>query len=253
MADERTRYFRRLKRLRAAARRWSVLGAGLAGATAVLTPYQGIGLPDAAWAGGAGLAVALAAWRWSDLRAHAALPAPPVPDPPIAGQRLVAAVESHPVGRAALQEIRRQKGRFALRGSAVAVTWDRLDRARATLDGLADRLTGPGEVAKLEAAVAEHWLRDLGQRVASVERALPLTPSDQRPGLEESHRVLSTQFVDGVTAYERLVSAAATYVAEDGLPATASHPSLPRLTEATDLLRGFADGLAALRDFRTPA
>ena len=46
--DERTRYFRRLKRLRGSARRWSVIGGGLAAATAVLTPYAGIGIADAA-------------------------------------------------------------------------------------------------------------------------------------------------------------------------------------------------------------
>jgi len=45
--DERSRYFRRLKRLRSSARRWSVLGGGLVAATAVLTPYAGIGIADA--------------------------------------------------------------------------------------------------------------------------------------------------------------------------------------------------------------
>ncbi|MGW5673216.1 phage shock envelope stress response protein PspM, partial [Micromonospora sp. NPDC003776] len=54
MADERARHFRRLRRLRRSARRWSVLAGGLGGAAAVLTPYAGLGLPDAAWAGAAG-------------------------------------------------------------------------------------------------------------------------------------------------------------------------------------------------------
>ena len=49
--DERTRYFRRLKRLRNSARRWSVLGGGLVAATAVLTPYSGIGIAYAIWSG----------------------------------------------------------------------------------------------------------------------------------------------------------------------------------------------------------
>jgi len=75
--DERARYFRRLKRLRGSARRWSVLGGGLTAATVVLTPYSGIGIADAIWAGAAGASVALAWWRWSDHRALAALPAPP--------------------------------------------------------------------------------------------------------------------------------------------------------------------------------
>ena len=251
--DERTRYFRRLKRLRGSARRWSVLGGGLAAATAVLTPYAGIGIADAAWAASAGASVALAWWRWSDHRELAAIPAPPAPPPAIPGQRLVAVVERFPAGRTMLHEVRRQKDRYALRGSAVAQAWDRLDRASTTLTGLAGRLTGAGEAAVLEAAVAEQWLRDLGQRVASVEKALPLSPPDQRPGLEQAHEVLAGQFTEGVTAYERLVAAAASYVAEEGRPATDQHPSLTSLIEATDRLRGVAEGLSELRRPSTPA
>jgi hypothetical protein len=241
--DERTRYFRRLKRLRGSARRWSVIGGGLAAATAVLTPYSGIGAVDAVWAGAAGASVALAWWRWSDHRALAATPAPPPPDPALAGQRLAAAIERFPAGRTVMNEVRRQKGRYQLRGSAITEAWDRLDRASATLVALAGRLTGPGEAALLEAAAAESWLRDLGQRVASVERALPL-----EPGLAESHAGLVAQFTDGVEAYERLVAAAAHYVAEDGHPvADLKHPAFAGLVDATDRLRGLAEGLSELK------
>ncbi|WP_433296804.1 phage shock envelope stress response protein PspM [Actinoplanes sp. CA-030573] len=247
--DERTRYFRRLRRLRNSARRWSVLGGGLVAATAVLTPYSGIGIADAIWAGAAGSSVALAWWRWSDHRALAALPPPPAPDPALSGQRLAAAIERFPAGRTVMNEVRRQKSRYALRGSAVAQAWDRLDRASATLTGLAGRLTGPGEASLLEAATAERWLRDLGQRVASVERAIPLSPAG---GLEESHAALADQFTEGVTAYEQLVAAAASYVAEDGHPLVESkHPALSSLVDATDRLRGLAEGLAELK--RPPA
>ena len=252
MADERSRYFRRLRKLRGSARRWSVLGGGFTAATAVLTPYAGIGLADAAWAAAAGASVALAGWRWSDHRALAAEPAPAAIEPAIPGRRLVAVVERFPAGRTALQEVRRQKDRFALRGSAVARAWDRLDRATVTLTGLAGRLSGPGEAALLEAAVAEQWLRDLGQRVASVERALSLAPADQRPGLEQSHASLAAQFDDGVSAYERLVAAAAGDVAEDGHSPDDQHPTLARLAEATDLLGGIADGLSELRNVTSP-
>ena len=247
--DERTRYFRRLKRLRGSARRWSVLGGGLVAATAVLTPYSGIGVVDAIWAGAAGSSVALAWWRWSDHRALAALPPPPAPDPVLAGQRLTAAIERFPAGRTVLNEVRRQKNRYALRGSAITQAWDRLDRASATLTGLAGRLTGPGEASLLEAAVSEQWLRDLGQRVASVERAIPLSPSgDRRTALEESHASLAEQFTEGVTAFEQLVAAAASYVAEDGHPLTdGMHPALSGLIDATDRLRGLAEGLAELK------
>ena len=251
--DERTRYFRRLRKLRGSARRWSVVGGGLTAAAAVLTPYAGIGLADAAWAASAGASAMLAWWRWSDHRALAAIPAPPAPPPALPGRRLVAAVERFPTGRQVLQEVRRHKDRYALRGSAVAQAWDRLDRAAITLTVLAGRLTGPGEAAMLEAATAEHWLRDLGQRVASVERAIPLSPPDQRAGLERAHESLAGQFTEGVTAYERLVAAAASYVAEEGYPAAAQHPALGGLVEATDRLRGIAEGLSELRRPATPA
>jgi hypothetical protein len=250
--DERTRYFRRLRRLRNSARRWSVLGGGLVAATAVLTPYAGIGVADAIWAGAAGSSAALAWWRWSDHRALAATPAPAAPDPALAGQRLAAAIERFPAGRTVLNEVRRQRGRYALRGSAITRAWDRLDRASITLTGLAGRLTGPGEAALLEAATAETWLRDLGQRVASVERALPLSPPDQRAALTASHAALTEQFTEGVEAYERLVAAAASYVAEDGHPvADAKHPAFSSLLDATDRLRGVAEGLSELK--RPPA
>jgi hypothetical protein len=228
------------------------MGGGLVAATAVLTPYSGIGIADAIWAGAAGSSVALAWWRWSDHRALAAIPPPPAPDPALAGQRLTAAIERFPAGRTMLNEMRRQKDRYALRGSAVAQAWDRLDRASITLTALAGRLTGPGEAAVLEAAVAEQWLRDLGQRVASVERAIPITPPDQRATIEQSHASLADQFTDGVDAYERLVAAAASYVAEDGHPISEGrHPALAGLVDATDRMRGLAEGLAELK--RPPA
>ena len=209
--DERTRYFRRLGRLRSSARRWSVIGGGLA-----------------------------------------AVPPPPAPPPALPGAKLMAAVERFPAGRQVVQEMRRQRDRHALRGSAVAKAWDRLDRAAVTLQGLSARLTGgPGEEAVLEAASAEHWLRDLGQRVASVERAVPISPPDQKAGLVTAHESLARQFTEGVSAYERLVAAAAGYVAEDGRVIT-DNPATARLAEAADMLRHVAAGLAELRASATP-
>ncbi len=250
--DERTRYFRRLKRLRGSARRWSVVGGGLTAAAAVLTPYAGIGIADAAWAAGAGASAALAWWRHRDHRELAALPPPPAPPPALPGDKLMAVVE-RVAGRQVVREMRRHKDRYALRGSAVAQAWDRLDRASATLQVLSARLAGPGEEAVLEAAAAEHWLRDLGQRVAGVERAVPVSPPDQRAGLQAAHQNLAGQFTEGVTAYERLVAAAASWVAEDGQPvADQRHPSFFRLVEATDRLRGLADGLSELRRYGNP-
>ncbi|WP_203779783.1 phage shock envelope stress response protein PspM [Paractinoplanes rishiriensis] len=246
--DERTRYFRRLRKLRNSARRWSVLGGGLAAATVVLTPYAGIGAADAVWAGAAGASIALAWWRHGDHRELAATPAPPAPPPLMPGRRLTAAIERFPTGRTIMHEVRRHKNRYALRGSVITEAWDRLERASATMTALAGRLTGPGEPAVLEAATAEQWLRDLGQRVATVERAIPLSPPASRAGLEESHAGLTEQFTEGVTAYERLVAAAASFVAEDAHPlADSQHPALSGLIDATDRLHGFAEGLAELK------
>lgn len=255
MYDARARYLRRLRRLRRSARRWSVLAGTLAGAAVVLVPYHGLSLGDAFLAAAAGGTGALTLWRWSDARALAAQPTPEPVDPAVAGEqariRLIAAVQRLPAGRAALDEVRRQRTRIALRGSAAARPWSRLERASATLSGLAGRLAGPADSAVLEAAVAERSLRDLVDRVAVVERALDMAPADARPALDAAHRALFDQLEDGVAAYERLVAAAAGYVAEDGRVA-AQHPATVRLTEATDMLRGVADGLAELRTVADP-
>jgi hypothetical protein len=232
-----------------------VLAGSLSGAAAILTPYGGLGLPEAAWAAAAGGSIALALWRWSDLRALAAHPAPPMIAPGLAAEqaraRLISAVERLPAGRTVLDEVRRQRARLALRGSAAAEPWERLDRAALTLAGLADRLTGPGEPAVLEAAAAERSLRDLAHRVAGVEKALRFAPDDARAVLEEAHRGLMQHLDGGVAAYERLVAAAAGYVAEDGQAAN-PHTSVTRLSEASDLLHGVAAGLAELRTVGDP-
>ncbi|MDW5323894.1 phage shock envelope stress response protein PspM [Plantactinospora sp. KLBMP9567] len=254
MADLRTRHLRRLRSLRRSVRRWSVLAGGLGGAAAILTPYQGLGLPDAAWAAAAGGSVMLAVWRWADLRALAAQPVPPAPEPVSPEQvraRLVAAVERLPAGRQALAEVRRQRARVALRGSSAAEPWARLDQAATTMAGLAGRLTGPAGPAVLEATVAEESLRDLAERVASVDRAVRVAPAETRAELDAAHRHLTAQLDSGVSAYERLVAAAARFVAEDGREYD-DNSSVTRLTEATDLLRGVAGGLAELRSRTGP-
>jgi len=253
--DERARHFRRLRRLRRSARRWSVLAGGLGGAAAVLTPYAGLGLPDAAWAGAAGSAIAVAAWRWADHRALAAVPAPPALDPAEAAARsrarLVAAVERLPVGSDVLAEVRRVRSRLALRGTSAGQAWARLDRAALTLAGMSGRLTGLAEPAVQEAAAADRSLRDLAHRLAGVERARKLAPPEARDSLAEAHTALAAQLESGVAAYERLVVAAAGYVAEDARPSS-EHPAAARLTEATDLLHGVASALAELRTFDPP-
>ncbi len=245
--DERTRYFRQLRRLRRSARRWSVYAGTFAGASAVLIPYHGLGWPDAIWAALTGGTAALTYWRWSDLRQLAAQPAPEPLDPARATLRTQARIEAlvsrFPAGQSALAELRRAQARARIRGSSVVPAWTRLDRAAQTLAGLSGRLTGSAESAVLEAASAERTLRELGERTAAVERALAIT--SEEPGVREAHTELLAHFTDGVAAYESLVGAAAGCVAMDGR-AGADTSSVSRLTEATDLLRGISSGLSEL-------
>jgi hypothetical protein len=247
-ADPRAKYFKRLHRLRRSARGWTVRAGILTGATAILVPYQGLGVWDAIWAAAAGGSVALSVLRWSELKELAATPAPPplVPGPDGIRRGLEALVAKLPAGQTALEELRRQRDRARLRGTSVIPAWQRLERAATALSGLAGRLSGgPAESAVLEAAVAERTLRDLAERAAQVERAIRLAPD---PTLTASHAALVTHLDDGVVAYERLVAAAAGYVAEDGRPAM-EPTAIGRLREATDLLRGIAAGLSELRAY----
>jgi hypothetical protein len=253
VADARARYFARLGRLRSSTRRWSVLAGTLTAATAVLLPYHGIGLPDAFWAAGAGGSAVLAWWRFTEARALAAQPAPP----PLTAaeradrnqQRLEKLVGKLPIGRAAIAEMRRAQHLSRLRGSAVAAVGGRLDRAGKTLAGIAGRVD-PEVLA--EAVQAERALRDLAERTAGVERALALPTS--APGgheqLTAAHADLVDQLNGGVTAYESLVSAAASVVAEDGR--LGQPVATARLTEAADRLRGVAEGLAEFTARREP-
>ncbi|OLB79579.1 MAG: hypothetical protein AUI14_09920 [Actinobacteria bacterium 13_2_20CM_2_71_6] len=243
MADERARYFRKLRRLRRSARRWSVLAGTFAGASAVLVPYRGLGWPDAVWMALTGGTAALTFWRWSDLREMAAQPVPDPAAPALIRTRFEALVAKLPAGRHALAELRRMEAKSRIRGSSVLPAWTRLDRAAQTLVGLSGRLGGPAESAVLEAATAERTLREIGERTAVVESALAMTPADET--LRLAHADLLAHFTGGVAAYETLVGAAAGYVAQDGR-VVADHGSISRLTEATDLLRGIADGLAEM-------
>jgi len=253
VADARTRYYARLGRLRGATRRWSVVAGALTAATAVLLPYHGVGLPDAFWAAGAGGSMVLAWWRFTDMRALAAQPAPPPETPAERAmrnqQRLESLVSKLPIGRSAIAEIRRTQHLSRLRGSAVASVGARLDKAGKTLAGFAGRVH-PEVLA--EAMQAEMALRDLAERAAGVERALAL-PTGLPGGhdqLAAAHADLVAQLTDGVTAYEGLVSAAASVVAEDGR--FGQPVAVSRLTEAADRLRGVAEGLAEFTARREP-
>jgi len=257
--DARTKHLRRLRRSRRSARSWSIKAGLFSGASAVLIPYAGLGLPDAFWAAAAGGSLAAAVWRWIDYRELTAMPVPEPVDPALAGRhardKLLATVQSFPAGRTAVDEIRRARAQFGMRGLAVGRSWRRLDRAAGTLRDLSTRLGGPAESAVLEAAVAEQSLRELANRTASVERAMRTAPAEVRAPLVEAHAALLEQLDSGVTAYERLVAAAAGFVAEDGRTGFAAADgrlaegsAMGRLVDATELLKGIALGLAELRE-----
>jgi hypothetical protein len=241
MVDERARYGRKLRRLRRSTRRWSVLAGMLGGGTAVLAPYAGLSLIDALWAAAAGGSVVMAGWRWADYRALTMQPAVEVNQH---RARVEAFLGGLPWGRQVVSGLRREADRYRLRGSAVAPAWRRLDQAAAVLDNLALHPGGPVDTTVLEAMAAEPALRKLAKRAAGVERGLPYAAS--RESVDRSLNALVTQFEQGVTAYEDLVGAAVTCVAEEGR-ITSDQQSVSRLTEATDLLRGIALGFAELR------
>lgn len=248
VVDERARYFRRLRRLRNSARRWTVAAGGFGGVTAVLVPYQGLGPMDAVWAGLTGASAVLALWRWRDTRELAAQPVPDPPDPALAGDRWLAALSQVPGGHSLAEGIRRQRTRGALRGSGAAGSWERLDRAARTMHELKDRLRGADPEAWQEAATVEGQLRELTNRVASLEQALRLAPTEAHPPLQELRAEHIAHLEQGVAAYEQFVVAAAGFVSESARTGGSASPALAGVTDATERLRGVTDGLSELRD-----
>jgi hypothetical protein len=246
MRDDRTRHLRRLRRLRASARRWSVSAAALAGAAVVVVPYQGLGPWDAVWAGVAGGATALAWWRWADHRALVALPVPDPPDPALAGDQWLSLVAQVPGGHAIAGHVRRARIRGALRGSAALGVWERLDRSARSLRELTGRLSGAEREPVVEAAAVERRLRDMTSRIAGLEEALRLAPAEAQPALTELRADHIAHLEQGVAAYEQFVVAAASYLSESGR-AGGPDDALAGLTDATDRLRGVTEGLAELR------
>ena len=246
MIDERARHRRRLRRLRGSVRRWTVAAGGLAGTTAVLLPYQGLGAWDAVWAGLTGAAAVLASWRWSDLRTLAAQPEPEPLDPAQAGERWLAVLSQLPGGFAVAEGIRRQRVRTGLRGSEAAEAWERLDRCSRTMREITPRLGGSDPDALREASRVERELRELTDRIVSLERAVRVAPAEAQGPLRELRGDHLSHLRTGVAAYEEFVVAAAGFVAESARVGE-SAPMVTGLTDATERLRGVTAGLSELR------
>jgi hypothetical protein len=252
MRDERSRHLRQLRRLRSSVRRWTITAGALVGATAILVPYQGLGAVDAIWAGLAGGSLALSWWRWADHRTLAAQPVPDPVDPALAGDQWLALLAQLPGGHAIAERARRVRTRGALRGSAAASSWERLDRASRSLRELTVRLAALDGDAAAEAAAAERRLRELTSRIAGLEEALRLAPAEAHPPLAELRDEHFSQLDAGVSAYEQFVVAAANYLSESGRLG-GGDDALAGLTDATERLRGVTEGLAELRRLDEPA
>ena len=257
--DERARYFRRLRKLRGSARRWSVLGGGLTAATAVLTPYAGIGIADAAWAASAGASVALAWWRWNDHRELAAIPAPPAPargrrasawSPRSSGSRPAAGAPGGAPPEGPL--------RAARLGGRSGLGPPRPGR-RPTLVGLAGPADRPGRGSGARggggrAVAARPRPAGRQRRTGPAARARPTSG----PALEQAHGswpVSSPRASRPTSGWSRRRPVTSPRTAARST--ATSTRALTSLLEATDRLRGVADGLSARRQLaaepaRTP-
>lgn len=247
MRDERSRHLRQLRRLRSSLRRWSVTAAGLTTASAVVIPYQGLGPWDAIWAGLAGGTLVFAGWRWSEHRALSAQPVPDPVDPGPADDQWLSLIAQVPGGHAVAARVRRTRTRAALRGSAAADAWQRLDRAARSLREFTTRLPALDRDAAAEANRVEQRLRELTNRIVGLEEALRLAPEEACAPLAELRGEHTTQLESGVTAYEQFVVAAASHLSEAGRVAGADEDAIAGLNDATDRLRGVSEGLAELR------
>ncbi|HEY8453160.1 MAG: hypothetical protein FWJ70_04475 [Micromonosporaceae bacterium] len=254
MRDERSRHLRRLNRLRASARRWTVTAAALTGATAVLAPYQGLGAWDAVWAALAGASVALTWWRWADHRALAGQPLPEPADPALTADPWLSFLSQLPGGHGLVDRARRARTRAALRGSAAAQLWERLDRSARTLREMTLRLRALDRETTAEAAAVERRLRELTDRIAALEEALRFAPPQARGFLQDLRTGYLSQLERGVAAYEQFVVAAARHLSEADRVGGYDHDdALAGLTEATNRLRAVSEGLAELRRLDQPA
>lgn len=123
-----------------------------------------------------------------------------------------------------------------------------LERLASREHALADLLTllGPaaGDVAA-EAAAAARVLREHAERVVAVEQARQNVPPEAVAGLNTTLAALRQRLEEGVSGYDRVVSAAAEAVtaARAGTGGGLGADALYRLEDAADTLLGLARGL----------
>lgn len=111
---------------------------------------------------------------------------------------------------------------------------------------LAELLTALGAAAGdawREALGAAGTLRVLADRMVSLESARPGVPDDAQAALDAALAALRQRLEEGVSAYERLVSAASDAVNAAATAHVDESLSVLRLEEAADQLAGLARGL----------
>lgn len=140
-------------------------------------------------------------------------------------------------------------------GSVARAPMERLaSRERALTDLLA--LLGPGAAdVGTEAAVAARALREHAGRVVAVEAARRGVPAEAAPGLDAALATLRQRLEEGVSGYDRVVSAAADAVAAagGGTSGRLDGSVLYRLEDAADTLVGLARGLREVAGTEGPA
>ena len=209
-------------------------------------PYAGLGLLDIGWAGAAGGALAMAVLRRQDYRELAAAPVPaalPHRDLTL-GQRLA------PLLGPKWGQLVDHPHRVALpAGSPGAEAAQRLNAAAGVLPSLLDRLGPHAGELPVEAETAHRSLRDLGSRLALVERTLKAARPEARQNLLRARDELVIRFADGVDAYEALTTAAAECVA--AMARGGETGVSERLTDAAYRLAGLSHGLNTVHDTNT--
>jgi hypothetical protein len=230
---------RRHQRLRRRTRRSvavrSLAALGLAWVTSVVGSSPGVELGEVFWGTATGIAALAAAgsvrrlWQLE----RAGRPQPPAEPPPLP-----------PAGSSARQPLERLAS-----------------RERALGDLLALLRTAAGDVAA-DAAAAAAALRDHAARIVAVEAAQAGAPAEARAGLEAALAALRLRLDEGVSAYDRLVAAAADAVAAGNTAPAGGHAAdavsagMRRLEDAADALLGLARGLREVSgtgDHPTPA
>lgn len=121
-----------------------------------------------------------------------------------------------------------------------------ITRLTAREHALGELLTVLGPVAGdtwQEAVAAAAALRRLGDQMVVLESAHSGVPAEARPGLDAALSALRLRLEEGVSAYDRLVSAATDAVAAAAAGHGTDATSVRRLEEAADALTGLARGL----------